>query len=129
MPDVRIETTKGWMGSRKLAIAEAVHTAIVDALKIKPEDRSYRVIEHEPDAILTPPLRGERYTIVEITLMVGRSPEAKRALYRGIVDNLEAFGVPPADVKIILLEVAADNFGMRGGFMASDLDLGFNVRV
>jgi phenylpyruvate tautomerase PptA (4-oxalocrotonate tautomerase family) len=128
MPDTRIETKRGWIAD-KAALCDAVPSALIAALKIKPEDRSYRVIEHEPDAFLSPPLRGDRYTIVEITLMIGRSADAKRELYQLIVENLAALGVPPLDVKIILIEVAADNFGMRGGLMASEIDLGFNVRV
>ena len=37
-----------------------------------------------------------------IFLLKGRNINIKRALYRAIVMNLEAFGVKPNDVKIIL---------------------------
>jgi hypothetical protein len=54
---------------------------------------------------------------------------AKRALYKAIVRNLEPFGVPAKDVKIILIEVAAESVGMRGGIAACDLDIGYEIRV
>ena len=34
---------------------------------------------------------------------------------------LEPFGVLPPDVKIVLNEVAPDNWGLRGGIPGSDL--------
>ena len=64
-----------------------------------------------------------------ITMFAGRSLSAKRALYQAIVRNLEPFGVPPGDVRIILQEVARENVGMRGGKAAVDLELGYEVRV
>jgi phenylpyruvate tautomerase PptA (4-oxalocrotonate tautomerase family) len=54
---------------------------------------------------------------------------AKRELYQAIVGNLESFGVPPDDVRIILNEVPRENVGMRGGKAAVDLELGYEVRV
>jgi hypothetical protein len=45
------------------------------------------------------------------------------------VKNIEPFGVPPRDVKIILNEVAPENVGMRGGKAACDIDLGYSVKV
>jgi phenylpyruvate tautomerase PptA (4-oxalocrotonate tautomerase family) len=59
----------------------------------------------------------------------GRSIEAKRALYRSVVHNLVALGVPATEIKIILSEVPAQNWGLRGGLPASEIDLGFKVDV
>jgi Tautomerase enzyme len=53
----------------------------------------------------------------------------KRALYRAIVNNLEPFGVPPNDVKIILSELSPSDVGVRGGRAASDLDLGYEIVI
>jgi len=55
--------------------------------------------------------------------------DLKRALYSAIVKNLEPFGVPPNDVKIILLEVSPSDVGMRGGRAACDLDLGYEIAI
>jgi phenylpyruvate tautomerase PptA (4-oxalocrotonate tautomerase family) len=45
------------------------------------------------------------------------------------VRNLTSFDVPPRDVKIALIEVPAENWGIRGGQIACDVDLGFEIRV
>lgn len=66
---------------------------------------------------------------MEITLFAGRSLEAKRALYREIVERLGRFGVAANDITIVLHEVALDNWGIRGGKPASEVDLGFKVDV
>jgi phenylpyruvate tautomerase PptA (4-oxalocrotonate tautomerase family) len=76
-----------------------------------------------------PPGKSENYTLIEITLFAGRSLEAKRALYQAIVKNLGALGIAPDDVFIVLNEVALENWGIRGGVPASEVDLGFNVKV
>ncbi len=43
--------------------------------------------------------------------------------------NLEALGIAPDDVFILLNEVALENWGIRGGVPASEADLGFKVNV
>ncbi len=129
MPNARIETRRGWISGRNHEIIEAVHAAMVEALKIPAHDRTLRLVEHEPANISTPPDKGERYTLVEITLFSGRSMNAKRALYQAIVRNLGAFDVPATDVKVVLIEVPTENWGVAGGKPASEIDLGFKVDV
>ena len=72
---------------------------------------------------------GEQFTHIEITMFSGRSLDVKRALYGAIVKNLEPFGVPPNDVKIILLEVSPSDVGMRGGRASCGLDLGYQIAI
>ena len=60
---------------------------------------------------------------------VGRSLDAKRNLYRAIVNNLEGLGIPKDHVKILLREIPKENWGIRGGQAGSDVELGFKVEV
>ena len=76
-----------------------------------------------------PPDKGENYTLVEITLFAGRSLQAKRAMYKAIVRRFEALGIAASDVIIVLNEVPLENWGIRGGKPASEVDLGFKVNV
>ena len=59
---------------------------------------------HAPHRFSCPPhlAQPELYTHVSIDAFAGRSLDAKRALYRGIVDNLAALGIPRDHVKILL---------------------------
>ena len=129
MPDVLVEVRGNWLGDEKARFLDAIHSAMVETIKIPHNDKVLRFHSYALDDFVIPPERGERFTRIEITMFAGRSLEAKRKLYRAIVRNLEPFGVPPTDVKIALIEVPATNWGIRGGHAASDIDLGFEVRV
>ena len=67
--------------------------------------------------------------LVEVTMFAGRSRQAKRRLYQALVRNFGELGVAPADVFVVVQEPPLDNWGIRGGQMASEVDLGFEVQV
>ncbi|HYM33201.1 MAG TPA: tautomerase family protein [Candidatus Cybelea sp.] len=129
MPDVLVEVRGDWLGARKPQFLDAVHSALVEAIKIPADDKVLRIVTHAREDFVVPPARGERFTRIEIAMFAGRSLEAKRKLYQAIVRNLEPFGVPAMDIKIVLVEIPAENWGVRGGRAASDIDLGFEVKV
>lgn len=45
------------------------------------------------------------------------------------MNNLGKLGIPADHVKVLLRESAAENWGVRGGVPASEVDLGFKVDV
>lgn len=53
----------------------------------------------------------------------------RSALYKAIVRNFGALGIGANDVMIVLHEVPRENWGIRGGVPASEVDLGLNVYV
>ena len=70
----------------------------------------------------------DTYTRVTIDCFAGRTIDAKRQLYREIVERLEGLGIPRQDVSILLRESPTENWG-SGGQAASDYDLGFTIPV
>jgi phenylpyruvate tautomerase PptA (4-oxalocrotonate tautomerase family) len=131
MPSVLIEVRKTHPREQEVALLEAVHAALVSAFRIPPTDRNVRLIVHEPHRFACPPhlAQPELYTHVSIDAFTGRSLDAKRALYRAIVENLGALGIPKDHVKILLHELPRENWGIRGGQAAIDVELGFKVDV
>jgi len=129
MPLVRIETRRTRTAEEKRALFEAVHCSMREAIGIPEHDRQMRLVEHAPEDFQVPPGKTENYTLIGIALFTGRSLSAKRALYRGIVDKLGALGIAPADIFILLSEQPQENWGIRGGVAACDIDLGFKVDV
>ena len=129
MPLVTIETRRGLAPDTKRRIFDAVHAALMAAFKIPDEDRAQRLIEYAPEDFEIPPGRGERFAIVSIEAFAGRSLDAKRALYREIATGLDAIGIPKTDIFIVLKEIPVENWGLRGGTAACDIDLGFKVAV
>ena len=129
MPLARIEVRKGRPAEEVAAIMEAVYQAQREALKVPEGDRQIRYIEHKPEHFAVPPGKTENYTFVEITLFPGRSLEAKRKLYQSIVRRFGELGIEPSDIFIVLNEPSLDNWGIRGGVPASEIDLGFKLDV
>jgi phenylpyruvate tautomerase PptA (4-oxalocrotonate tautomerase family) len=90
-----------------------------------------RLQVHEPHRFAHPPTltQPEYATLVSVDCFAGRSLEAKRRLYAEIVGRLERLGIPRDHVSITLRENDAENWGIRGGQAACDVNLGFNVNV
>lgn len=131
MPSVLIEVRQEYPQDIEKGIMEAVHKALRDSFKIKPGDRNVRLLVHPPHRFECPPERTqpEYYTHISIDCFIGRSLDAKRSLYQNIVANLEAFDIPGDHVKIMLRELPKENWGIRGGQAACDVQLGFKVEV
>jgi phenylpyruvate tautomerase PptA (4-oxalocrotonate tautomerase family) len=129
MPDVLIEVRGDWLKERKVDFIRAIEDGIAWSLQTPKDDKILRLVEHAPQNFSIPRWAGDYFTHIEITMFKGRSTEVKRELYRTIVKNLEPFGVPPNDVKIILLEVLPSEVGMRGGRAACDLEIGYEIAI
>jgi len=129
MPLAKIEVRKSRPAAEVAALMDAVYQAQREALKVPEGDRNIRYIEHRPEHFAVPPGKSDNYTLVEIALFPGRSLAAKKALYQGIVRRFGELGIAPDDVFIVLNEPPLDNWGMRGGQAASEIDLGFNLKV
>ena len=111
------------------ALIEAVYEAQREALGVPEDDRQIRYLEYPPERFAVPPEKTENYTVVEISLFPGRSLDAKRALYASIVRRFGELGIAPADVFIVVHEPPLDNWGIRGGQPASEVDLGFTLDI
>lgn len=129
MPLAKIEVRRSWPPEQVQAIIEAICLAQREVLKVPEHDRQIRFIEHKPEHFHVPPGKTEKFTLVEIALFAGRSLDAKRSLYRAIVKNLEDIGIAASDIFIVLNDIPLDNWGIRGGVPASEVDLGFKVNV
>ena len=100
-----------------------------EALLIPENDRQIRYVEHAREDFQVPPGKTENYTLVEITLFKGRSMDAKKNLYKAIVQNLGSLGIAPEDILTVLIESPPENWGVRGGVPASEVDLGFKIEI
>lgn len=129
MPSTLISVRRNWAPAQRRDLIDAVHAALVEALRIPAHDRCIRLQTFAVDDFAVMPQCSESFTLVEVDLFPGRSLDAKRALYRRVVERLGALGIEAQDVRVVLREVPAENWGIRGGVAACDVDLGFQVRV
>ena len=129
MPLVTIEIYKGKDKAYKQAIFDGIHDALVSAFRIPESDRNQRIYELDEENFERNTNKSECFTIIQITAFKGRSPEAKRQLYRAIFDNLKRDpGISETDIIVCLNEPPLESWGIKG-LPASELDLGFDVNV
>jgi phenylpyruvate tautomerase PptA (4-oxalocrotonate tautomerase family) len=130
MPMVKIEMRAGKPADYKKAILDGVHQALVSAFNILENDRSPKIYEFPPENMEIPPGKSADYMVIEIKAFQGRSLTAKRNLYKNIVSELsKRTGISGNDITIVLNEIPLDNWCVRGGKPASEVDLGFKVNV
>jgi phenylpyruvate tautomerase PptA (4-oxalocrotonate tautomerase family) len=129
MPNTTIEVRRQYSRAEEEQIIESVHAALRETLKIPEWDRTVRVVVHEAHRFAAPPGKSDRYTLVNIDLFAGRSLAAKKALFQALVRNLGACGIPADHIKVLLRESGAENWGVRGGVPASEVELGFKIDV
>jgi phenylpyruvate tautomerase PptA (4-oxalocrotonate tautomerase family) len=129
MPSTLISIRKPRPPAERAAIMDAVHAAMVEAIRIPADDRCLRIQQFDAADFAVGPQFGDNFTLVEITLFSGRSLDVKRVLYKTIVASLGELGIAPYDVRIILNEVTPENWGLRGGTPGSEINVGFKVNV
>jgi hypothetical protein len=131
MPSATIEIRCHYTPAEETQLMLAVHAAIVDAFKVSPVFRNVTLTVHAEHRFLgrTDCPAPSRLTNISIFVLPGRSLDAKRRLYGGLVARLQGLGIPPECVLVRLMELPPENFGVRGGQALCDLDLGYPVNV
>jgi len=128
MPCVRIAAGT-WAVGVELKLIEAVQSALLSAFKIPEWDRDVVLDIYDSNRRIVPTGRSKRFTRIEIIGIASRSLDAKRTLFKTIADNLEAVGVPRTETRIYLVEPPAESWGVKGGQLASEANLGFTINV
>ena len=109
--------------------SDLVQEALVAALALPKDKRFQRFIPLDPGDFIHPADRTAAYTIIEISLFEGRSPEALKALLRKLMaDAQAAFGMHPNDLEITLFESPKRCWGIRGK-TGDELELAYKVNV
>ena len=129
MPIVDISLLSGWSAENKREISDEVHAALVESFKIPESDYTHRIFEYNKDEFILPQNRSGKYALIEITALAGRSRDAKKKLYRSIVDRLGKFGIDPNDTMIVINEPTKENWGINGGQIADEVNVGYRLDV
>jgi phenylpyruvate tautomerase PptA (4-oxalocrotonate tautomerase family) len=127
MPLVHVHLRAGRTAAQKQAILDALHAAFVEALKLPPIDRNQLLHEYAPEHFEA--RYGPEGVFVEAMVFPGRSLDAKRKLYRLIAEGMDRAGVGRDKVLVVLHEPPLENWGIRGGQAATDVELGFKIDV
>jgi len=129
LAQVKVYGLRSHLETKRAAIGEAVHSAVMEALCYPKEKKFHRFFPLEPEDFVFPDDRSTAYTIIEISMFEGRTVEAKKALIRLLYKNLhEAAGIDSRDVEITLFETPKENWGIRG-IPGDELALNYKVKV
>ena len=129
MPIVTISILEGKSIDFKNGIHNAIHSALVSAFKIPEWDYNQKINEFNWNNWKIPDGKTDNFISIEIFVFPGRKKETKKKLYEEIIKNLEALGINRNDTFILLIEQPLENWGIRGGIPADEINLGFNTNV
>jgi phenylpyruvate tautomerase PptA (4-oxalocrotonate tautomerase family) len=129
MPLVNISVRQGNSIEFKNSVHRAIHSALVSAFKIPDSDYNQKITEYDKNNWKIPPGKPDTFVMIEIFVFPGRKKETKKKLYEEIVKNLENVGINRVDTLILLIEQPLENWGLRGGIPADEVDLGFDTNV
>ncbi|WP_263261822.1 tautomerase family protein [Pseudomonas sp. RIT-PI-S] len=129
MPIVRIEDPVRRDAATRHAVTETVYRCLREVFKVSDEELQARYHTYDPQDFRAPGDRDE-FIQVEITVFKGRKLETKRQLYQAISQALsEQLRISATSVLILLKEHDAENWGMRGGQPACEIDFGYAIDI
>ncbi len=129
MPIVRVEDPVHRDADAQHAIIETIYNCLKSVFKVSDEELQARYVCYDKNAFRSPGDRSE-FIHIEITLFKGRKLETKRRLYQLISHRIAAqLGISAQAVLILLVEQEPENWGMRGGVPASEIDFGYVISI
>src|SRR5262249_14363291 len=121
MPLVRIDLAEGTSAQFRRTLGDIVYKAMIDIIDV-PADDKFQIITEHPAEVLNyaPSYLGIEHSpalvLIQITLTVGRTVQAKQAFYKEIAEQLHAqLGIRREDVFINLVETAKENWSFGKG--------------
>ncbi len=108
MPFVRISLLKGRTPVQLRAIADGVHTALVETYSVPPDDRFQVIDQYEKDLFFYDPgflgvERTDDVVFIHILANRWRDTATRQALYRAIADQLTARpGMRREDIQVFI---------------------------
>jgi 5-carboxymethyl-2-hydroxymuconate isomerase len=129
MSQIKIYGLKESLAPIKKHLSDVIHSSVMDALQFPADKRAHRFIGLEKDDFFMPAGRSDAYIIVEITMIEGRSVEARKKLIRLLFDRIKAnVGIDYMDVEICIYESPACNWGFRG-MHGDEINLNYSINV
>jgi len=129
MSQVKVYGHQAYLNPIKGQLSDVIHSCVVDALHFPQDKRAHRFFPLAPDDFFYPVGRTDAYTIIEITMIEGRTVAAKKTLVRLLFERIEGeLGILPNDVEICITEAPAHNWGFRG-MHGDEVKLTYQINV
>jgi phenylpyruvate tautomerase PptA (4-oxalocrotonate tautomerase family) len=110
MPVVRIDVSQGKSDEYKRAVLRGVREAVLEAIGA-PNDRvNQRLVEVGEGCLDVAGGRTDAFTVVEVSMLPGRTAEMKQALFAAVQRNLGADpGIEPHDIAVLVRDVPTED--------------------
>lgn len=129
MSQVKVYGHQAYLNPIKRQLSDVIHSCVVDALHFPQDKRAHRFFPLAPEDFFYPVGRTDAYTIIEITMIEGRTVAAKKKLIRLLFERIGTqLGITPNDVEICITEAPAHNWGFRG-MHGDEVKLNYQINV
>ena len=126
---IKIYGIKEFLNPVKSRLSEVVNQCMVEALSFPVDKRAQRFFPMEKEDFYYPDGRTDAYTVIEISLIEGRSVEAKKKLIHRLFEEIRLqCGIAPVDVEITIVDSPPSNWGFRG-ITGDEAKLSYKINV
>lgn len=110
-------------------LSQVIHNCVMDVLGLPAGKRAHRFFPLQKENFLYPEDRTDAYTIIEISMMSGRTEVTKKKLVRELFDRIQSeIGIAHQDIEICIYESPPCNWGFRG-LHGDEAKLNYSVNV
>lgn len=129
MSQIKIYGIKEKLEPIRAQLSDTIHACVKEALGLPEGKRAHRFFLMDKDNFYMPGGRTDAYTIIEISMISGRSVETRKKLIRLLFDKIrDNVGISHQDVEICIYESPASNWGFRG-FHGDEVTLNYKIDV
>lgn len=129
MAQIKIYGIKEKLAPVRERLSNVIHECVMEALQFPADKRAHRFFLMDKEDMLYPAGRTDAYTIIEITMIEGRTVEARKKLIRLLFDRIrDKVGIQHQDVEICIQESPACNWGFRG-MHGDEVKLNYRIDV
>ena len=129
MAQIKIYGIKEHLIPLRSVLSEVIHECVMEALHFPPDKRAHRFFPMDKENMLYPEGRSDAYTIIEISMIEGRTVETKKKLIRLLFDKImDRVGIGYEDIEICINESSACNWGFRG-MHGDEVQLNYKINI
>ncbi len=129
MAQIKIYGRQDQLQPIKSRLSDIVHACVVEVLKVPLEKRFHRFFSLDAADFYYPADRTEKYIIIEINMMSGRTVETKKRLIKLLFAAISAeLEISVADIEITIQESPPENWGFRGQ-TGDEIKLDYKVEI
>ena len=113
----------------KAQMSDVIHKCMMEVLGMPEGKRAHRFILLSKEDYYYPSDRSDKYTVVEINMMVGRQKETIKELIKALFAKFKQdLGIDPVDLEITIKEQPPYCWGFRG-ITGDEAKLNYSVNV